>query len=226
MEKLSKHNLTISIDDVNPKKDWRIFGNKAEKWLTELNKSYGVRYNLFIPSNHYGEAPISEHKNWVNELIDSGMFELSAHGHFHKTSNYDTMGEMEFVDVSEPQSVERVKMMMGEWDSVGYKPKGWRNPGWICQPYCVPHLSKEFEWAALHYQHNNDLQWDLKMIFGDDSIASTNVQIHDGNFMFQSHIFGSWNTNNWDSKNLEQFKLSLDFLFTNYEINPVTISEL
>ena len=44
--------------------------------------------------------------------------------------------------------------------------------------------------------------------------------------VYIAHIFGSWNTNNWDSKNFEQFKLSLDFLFTNYEINPVTISEL
>ena len=218
--------LTISIDDVNPKKDWRIFGDETEKYLTELHESYGVKYNLFIPSNHYGEAPLSKHKSWVNELVDSGMFELSAHGHFHKTSNYNTMGEMEFIDMTEVECIERVKMMMGEWESVGYIPKGWRNPGWMCQPHCVPHLSKEFEWAALHYQHNNNLKWDLKMLFGADSINQTDIKTHDGNIMFQSHIFGSWNTNNWNLENFEQLKISLEFLFENYKITPTTISEL
>ena len=54
--------LTIAIDDVNPKKDWRIFGDKTELWLRDLHETYGVKYNLFIPTNHHGEAPISEHK--------------------------------------------------------------------------------------------------------------------------------------------------------------------
>ena len=218
--------LTIAIDDVNPKKDWRIFGDKTEKWLTELHESYGVKYNLFIPSNHHKDAPISEHKGWVNELVDSGMFELSAHGHFHMTRDRATLGEMEFVDMNEAECIERVKMMMGEWESVGYLPTGWRNPGWMCQPHCVPHLSKEFEWAALHYEHNRNFQWDLKMIFGYDGINETDIKTHDGNIMFQSHIFGAWNRNEWTQENFEQLKMSLEFLFSNYKIEPVTISEL
>lgn len=218
--------LTISIDDVNPKKDWRILGDKTEKWMTELHETYGVKYNLFIPSNYHGEAPISKHKGWIDELVATGIFELSAHGHFHKTSNYQTMGEMEFIDMNEGECIERIMMMRKEWEAVGYKPLGWRNPGWMCQPYCVTYLSREFEWAALHYDHNRNLAWDLKMIFGADSINETNIKTHDGHIMLQSHIFGSWNTNNWDNNNFEQLKLSLDFLFKHYNIEPVTISEL
>ena len=218
--------LTIAIDDVNPKKDWRIFGDKTEKWLTDLHERYNVRYNLFIPSNHHGNTPISEHKGWINELVSSGMFELSAHGHFHQTSNESKFGQMEFVDMTEEECKERIKVMMGEWDIVGYKPKGWRNPGWVCQPYCVKYLSNEFEWAALHYQHNHNLQWDLKMIFGADGINETDIQTHDDNIMFQSHIFGSWNRNEWTERNYEQLKMSLDYIFTNLEITPTTISNL
>ena len=37
-------NITIAIDDVNPLKDWRILGDKTEKYLFELNKKYGVNW--------------------------------------------------------------------------------------------------------------------------------------------------------------------------------------
>ncbi len=218
--------LTISIDDVNPKKNWRILGEKTEDWMRDLHETYGVKYNLFIPSNHHNNAPISQNKKWVRELEETGMFELSAHGHYHNTSDKNKFGEMEFVDMNEQQCIERIKLMMGEWEKVEYKPKGWRNPGWLCQPYCVQHLSKEFEWAALHYEHNQNLKWDLKMIFGADGIHETDIKSHDDNIMFQSHIYGSWNKNEWTQSNYEQLKLSLDHLFNNFPITPLTISEL
>ena len=218
--------LTIAIDDVNPLKDWRIFGDKTEKWLFDLNKKFGVKYNLFIPTNYHNESSISENKKWINELIDSNIFELSGHGHFHQTSNPKMFGEMEFVDMTEEDCIERIKLMMGEWESVGYNPKGWRNPGWMCQPYCVKHLSEHFEWAALHKEHNHNFEWDLKMLFGADSIHDTDIKLHDGNIMFHSHICGDWNGNVWNEDNYEQLNLSLDHLFTNYDITPTTISEL
>lgn len=218
--------LTISIDDVNPKKDWRILGEKTEKWLRNLHESFGVKYNLFIPSNHHHQAPLSKHKNWVDELVNTGMFELSAHGHYHQTSDRVKFGEMEFVDMTEIECIDRIQRMISEWEEVNYLPKGWRNPGWICQPYCVEHLSKHFEWAALHYQHNHNLQWDLKMIFGADGINETDIKLHDGAIMFQSHIYGNWNANEWTQSNFDQLRASLDYLVNNYEIIPTVISEL
>ena len=85
--------LTIAIDDVNPLKDWRIFGDKTEKWLFDLNEKFGVKYNLFIPTNYHNQAPISNDKEWIKELVDSNIFELSAHGHFHQTSNPKKFGD-------------------------------------------------------------------------------------------------------------------------------------
>jgi len=217
-------NLTIAIDDVNPLKDWRILGDKTEKYLFDLNKKYGVKYTLFIPTNYHNESKISDNKQWVKELIDTNIFELAGHGHFHQTSDKNKYGEMEFVDMNESECIERIQMMMDEWESVGYKPLGWRNPGWMCQPYCVPHLSKEFEYAALHKEHNRNNVWDLEMLFGADGIHQTDIKLHNGDIAFHSHICGDWNDNVWNEENYQQLDLSLGHLFENYEITPTTLS--
>ena len=95
---------------------------------------------------------------------------------------------MEFFDITEQECVDRISAMLSEWEKVNYRPKGWRNPGWICKEFCIKHLSKKFEWAALHYQHNFNYKWDLKMIFGADSINTEQVDLHDGHIMFhQDH---------------------------------------
>jgi peptidoglycan/xylan/chitin deacetylase (PgdA/CDA1 family) len=219
-------NLTIAIDDVNPKKDWRIFGDKTEKYLFDLNKQFGAKFTLFIPSDHHHTGKLSENKNWVSELVDCGIFELAAHGHYHQTSDESKFGQMEFTDMNEQECIDRIKMMNDEWEAVNVKPKGWRNPGWMCQSYCVEHLSNNFEWAALHYQHNHNFQWGCKMLFGADGIHETNIQLHNGNIMFQSHIFGDWNHNTWTDTTCDQIKLSLDHIVNNMEVNFKTISEI
>jgi peptidoglycan/xylan/chitin deacetylase (PgdA/CDA1 family) len=219
-------NLTIAIDDVNPKKDWRIFGDKTEKYLFDLNKQFGAKFTLFIPSNHHHTGKLSENKNWVEELIDCDIFELAAHGHYHQTSDESKFGQMEFTDMTEQECIDRIKMMNDEWEAVNVKPKGWRNPGWMCQPYCVKHLSNNFEWAALHYQHNHNFQWGCKMLFGADGIHETDIQLHNGNIMFQSHIFGDWNQNTWTDITYDQIKLSLDYIVNNMEVEFKTISEI
>jgi hypothetical protein len=220
-------NLTIAIDDVNPKKGWRIFGDKTEKYLFDLNKEFGAKFTLFIPSNYHGETPISENKEWVTELKSSGIFELAAHGHFHQTSDKDRFGEMEFVDMSEPECEARVEMLLEEWDKVNYKPEGWRNPGWMCQSYGPKYLSPHLKYAALHYQHNHNLKWGCKMYFGADGIHEDNIEIHNDNcIMFQSHIAGEWNDNIWSERNFNQMRISLEHLVKNADIKFKTLNEL
>ena len=222
----NKINLTIAIDDVNPKKDWRILGDKTEKYLFDLNKEFGAKFTLFIPSNHHNTGKLSENKEWIHELNDSGIFELAAHGHYHKTSDVNRFGEMEFFDMTEQECIDRLKLLQDEWESVDITPQGWRNPGWMCQSHCVPHLSKIFKYSAVHYQHNNNLKWDCKMIFGADGIHESNISLHDNNIMFQSHIFGDWNKNTWTDQTYNQIRLSLEYLVQNYDISFKTINEI
>lgn len=220
-------NITIAIDDNHPETGWGVEGDKSMEYLEELNKEFGAKFTLFIPSNYHYGYPISQYKDWVDYLLSKQYFELAAHGHYHQTTNPDRLGEMEFMDMTEEECIDRVKSIVNEWSLVGHKPKGWRNPGWMCQPYCVKHLSKEFEWVALHYQHNHGYQWDTKMLFGADGIHETDIKLHNGNnIMFQSHIAGDWNHNTWSEKNYQQIRLSLQHLKDNYEINFKTISEI
>lgn len=220
-------NLTIAIDDVNPKKGWRILGDKTENYLFSLNKDYGVKFTLFIPSNHHNEAPISENKNWLNELKDSGIFELAAHGHYHQTTIPEQIGECEFFELQTPQQVnERLKLLTHEWGECFVQPVGWRNPGWLASDASIQQLSNYFNYSAVHYEHNRNRRWGCEMIFGHDGIDQTNIQLHDNTIMFQSHIFGDWNDNVWNNRNYEQVRLSIDYLVSNNEVQFKTIEEV
>ena len=50
------------------------------------------------------------------------------------------------------------------------------------------------------------------MIFGADGIHETDIGLHNGKVMFQSHIAGEWNDNCWNKENYEQMRLSLEYL--------------
>ena len=80
---MSKLNLTISIDDVNPLKGWGAEGDIQMTYLDNLNKEFGAKFTLFIPSNYHNQAPLSKHKGWVDWLKSKDYFELAAHGFYH-----------------------------------------------------------------------------------------------------------------------------------------------
>lgn len=212
-------NLTVAIDDVHPEKGWGMPGDECMNYLHSLNREYGTKFTLFIPSNYHNKYPISEHKDWIKWLLSLGYFELAAHGHYHQTSNKDIWGEMEFAELQNPSDItDRILMMQNEWRAVGVDPKVWRNPGWICSRQSNEQLRQIFKFAAIHYDHNMGLDWGTcKTIYGHDGIHETDIKLHNGNcIMFQSHIAGDWNKNVWNEKNYEQFKLSLDYLKKNH----------
>lgn len=221
--------LTISVDDVNPKPGYRLLGEPTEKWFRQLNEEFGCRFTLFIPSCYHRQYPISEHKGWIQELQATGFCELSAHGHYHQTSNPQRFGECEFVEMTDKHAiVRRLHEMHQEWDDCEILPKGWRNPGWLCTSQSKEVLEgtridtgfgfiegkiKRFEYVAVHYDHNNGLRWNCKTFFGHDGIQQENISIHNGDMiMFQSHIAGTHNHNVWNEYNYEQLHLSLTHL--------------
>ena len=219
--------LTVAIDDLHPEKGWGIEGDECMFYLDELNKEFGIKFTLFIPSNYHNKFPLSQHKYWIDWLLIKNYFELAAHGHYHMTSNKQMWGECEFADMqTEEICRERISLMMNEWKEVNHQPKGWRNPGWLCQPHCVNPLSEVFGYAAVHYEHNREMNWGCKMLFGHDGIHETNIQLHNNVLMFQSHIAGDWNQNVWNKNNYEQFRTSLQFIKENYSIEPLFLKEL
>lgn len=220
-------NLTVAIDDVHPETGWGMQGDECMYYLHELNKEFGTKFTLFIPSNYHQQFPLSEHRDWIDWLMSLKYFELAAHGHYHQTSDKKVWGECEFAEINSTEvCVERMRLMWTEWDAVGHKPVGWRNPGWLAQRACTDVIGKMFDYAAVHYQHNHGILWDCKMIFGADGIHETDVKLHDGSLMFQSHIAGDWNQNVWNESNYEQFRESLKYIHSNYAVKNKFIKEL
>ena len=204
--------VTIAIDDIHPEKGWGLEGDECMYYLDELNKEFGAKFTLFIPSNYHNKFPLSDHKDWIDWLKSKGYFELAAHGHYHMCERTD-IGECEFFELDTADKVKsRIWQMMDEWSDVDHKPEGWRNPGWLAHPEAVKWLGPMFKYAAVHYEHNRNLQWDCKMIFGADGIHETNINLHEGRIMFQSHIAGDWNDNCWNKSNYEQMRVSLEHL--------------
>lgn len=220
-------NLTVAIDDIHPEKGWGLPGDECMEYLSELYKEFGTKFTLFIPSNYHNQFPISQYKDWIDWLKTLGYFELAAHGHYHQTSDKNVWGECEFAEIqTSEECLDRMNLLWNEWNAVEHRPVGWRNPGWLAQKHCVDVLGTMFTYAAVHYEHNHNFQWGCKMLFGHDGIHETDIRIHNGSLMFQSHIAGDWNKNVWNYNNYKQFKESLNFLHNKYTINNKFLLEL
>jgi hypothetical protein len=223
------YNLTISIDDNHPETGWGVEGDRQMEMLDSLNKEFGAKFTLFIPSNYHMNYPISQHKGWIDWLNSKGYFELAAHGHFHETPDRKLYGECEFAFLQNVGDVrDRIAVMNSEWQKVNHIPKGWRNPGWLCSHQSYEQLKHNFHWAAVHYEHNHGLDWNpCKMVFGADGINEGELNQHgNNNIMFQSHIAGDWNKNVWNEENYDNIRNWLVTLTTECDIQFKTISEL
>jgi len=221
-------NLTISIDDLHPEQGWGCEGDECVSYLEKLNEEFGCKFTLFIPSNYHGKYPLSKHKDWVEFWKNKDWVELAAHGHYHHCER-DDIGECEFFELNtEEKTLQRISDCLSEWEKVGLKPSGWRNPGWLAHPNAVKVLGKHFDYSAIHQEHNHGLVWDCKTFEGEDGIHKTDsISIWNGNvFMFQSHIAGDWNDNTWNKSNYENFRNVLEYLEKSYKLNYCTLGEL
>jgi hypothetical protein len=222
-----KYNLTISIDDIHPGIGWGLSEDVQMGYLEDLNKEFGAKFTLFIPSNYHHQFPLSKHKDWIDWLKSKNYFELAAHGHYHQCEQ-EGIGECEFYELNTEDKVkDRINKMLKEWASVNHKPEGWRNPGWLSHPKSTEELGKHFKYSAIHYEHNQNQPWRCKTFYGADGINTTDISIHNKDtIMFQSHIAGDWNDNVWDESNYQQLRLSIKHLIDSYNIKFKTLNEI
>jgi len=220
-------NVTISIDDLHPEEGWGCEGDESVEYLEELNKEFGCKFTLFIPSNYHGKYPLSEHKDWVDFWKKKNWVELSAHGHYHQCKR-DDMGECEFLELGYQRAIDRIMDSMNEWRGVGHLPSGFRMPGWLCNEESGKAIGENYEYVAIHPHLNNHINFGTKTIKGEDGIhKKDSINIWNGNtFMFQSHISGDWNDNVWNEENYKNFRNILEFLSKSYKLNYVTMKEL
>ena len=216
--------VIIAIDDLHPEQGWGCEGDESVGYIEELNKEYGCKFNLFIPSNYHDKYPIT--KEWVDFWKSKDYVELSNHGHYHKCKNKG-VGEMEFFELNHSESVQRIQKSLELWKKCGHNPKGFRAPGWGLTQESADAVSSYFDWIAGHTNINKGLSFGTQFFEGCDGIHETdNIDLWDNRFMFQSHIAGDWNDNCWNEKNYNNFRNILEYLSTQYKLSYKTMSEL
>jgi hypothetical protein len=221
-----KNNVVIAIDDIHPEKDWGIEGDVQVKYLKSLNEKYGCKFNLFIPSNYHGKYPLT--KEFVDFWKQYDWIEMSNHGHYHACKN-EGVGEMEFYELTTGEANQRIQESLSLWEECGYKPHGFRAPGWGLTQDTANVVSSYFQWIAGHEEINKDIVWpsDTKFFIGCDGINEPNsLSLYGNTFMFQSHINGVHNDNVWTEENYLHFEQVIDYLLSQYELRFVTISEI
>ena len=219
--------VTISIDDLHPEQGWGCEGDECVGYLEELNKEFGCKFNLFIPSNYHNKYPLSKHKDWVKFWRNKDWVELSAHGHFHQCERND-IGECEFLELDYNSALQRIEESMREWASCDYIPKGFRMPGWLCNQDSGRAIGEKYSYVAIHSHLNDGINFGTKVIKGEDGIHKTDsIELWDNQrFMFQSHIEGKTNDNNWTKENYENFRNILTFLQNNYKLHYKILGEI
>ena len=178
-------NVVIAIDDLHPEKGWGCPGDKSVAYLENLWEEFGCKFTLFIPSNYHNRYPLRLFKDWIDFWKAKDWTELAAHGHYHKCERAD-IGECEFFELdTEELALDRIKKCLSQWEAVGYKPKGWRNPGWLAHPSAIKVLGKHFEYSAIHEEHNHGISWECKTFTGCDGIHETDsINLNHNRFMY------------------------------------------
>ena len=221
-----KNNVVVAIDDIHPEKDWGVEGDAQVEYLKSLNEKYGVKFNLFIPSNYHDKYPLT--KEFVDYWKQYDWIEMSNHGHYHACKN-EGVGEMEFYELTTGEANQRIQESLSLWEECGYKPHGFRAPGWGLTQDTANVVSSYFQWIAGHEEINKDIVWpsDTKFFIGCDGINEPNsLSLYGNTFMFQSHINGVHNDNVWTEENYLHFEQVLDYLLSQYELQFATISEI
>ena len=232
-------NVIVAIDDVHPEKGWGVEGDVQVQYLENLHHNFGVKFNLFVPSNYHNKFPIT--KEFVDFWKQYDWIELSNHGHFHACENKEItgidkntgdkvimeLGEMEFMELQHGDAVQRIQESLNLWNACGYRPRGFRAPGWAVNQQSADAISSYFDWTAGHNEINAGIKWGCQFFEGHDGInESDNINLYGNTFMFQSHINGTHNENVWNEENFLHFEKVLEYLLSQYKIQFRTISEI
>ena len=223
---MEKVNVTISIDDLHPEKGWGCYGDKSVAYLKNLWEEFGCKFTLFVPSNYHSKYPLSLYKDWVDFWKRKEWVELAAHGHYHQCKRTD-IGECEFFELDYQGAIDRINESIREWNSCGYLPKGFRMPGWLCNQESGRAIGERYGYVAIHSNLNDNINFGTKTLKGEDGIhKNDSINIWDNRFMFQSHIAGKTNDNNWNEENYENFRRVITFLKENYKCEFKLLREL
>ena len=100
-------------------------------------------------------------------------------------------------------------------------------PGRLCNQDSGRAIGEKYSYVAIHSHLNNNINFGTKTIKGEVGIHKTDsINVWNNTFMFQSHIAGKTNDNNWDENNYNNFRNVLEYLQKCYTLKYVKIGDL
>jgi len=212
--------VAMDIDDVHPRKGFGIDDiNDNLRYARLLNKNFGMKFTLFIPTNCFGEYPISKYKDWFENIINKDYYEVGAHGHYHhRKDKADFAGSQKEVN-------EIIELMESEFSELGYTPTGVKPCGGLITQGVYGSLSKKFEWISDSVAYKHRKVNSIKRVFCTCSSASPQYKGEEEIYI-QSHIASGEHISNSIDETYNRVSEFLVTLSKEVDVLPVFVSQL
>lgn len=126
--------LWVEIHDVSP-----AYGDgRLTRVIDTLERHNVERVVIFVIPNHAGSAPLSEHKEFTDYLLEleSRGYEIGAHGYTHDGLEFNC---------PESEARERLDLGKEEFHSAGFAPQVFLAPRFLVSDESLPMLEENFE---------------------------------------------------------------------------------
>ena len=112
--------VAFSVDDLSPLYDFDC--------LDLLHDTLGLKFDAFIPTNHFGEAYLPQMETWTRMLHDrSSWIQVNIHGIEHRDKNGCSI---EYKDLNYEEFITSISDSINTFRLCGFKPYGIKAPGW------------------------------------------------------------------------------------------------
>lgn len=111
--------IAFTVDDLSPLYSF--------DHLDILHDTFNLKFDAFIPTNHFGKALLSDNLNWVDELKKREWISPNIHGIKHM----DNSGcSIEYINLDYKGFMQSIGTSIKQFNDVSIKPYGIKAPGW------------------------------------------------------------------------------------------------
>lgn len=182
--------IAFTVDDLSPLYSF--------EHLDLLHDVLDLKFDAFIPSNHFGKALLSNNLDWINELKKRDWIQPNIHGETH-TNSMGGNSDYKYLDKIELNR--SIYNSICEFNNVGIEVCGIKAPGWdvnnmndylnVCKELGLKYACTHYtDMLIPNYTHNNIPTFGYSLCAHESFMKSP---YHD--FIMHSHIHPSQGDN-------------------------------
>jgi hypothetical protein len=111
--------IAFTVDDLSPLYSF--------EHLDLLHEALDLKFDAFIPTNHFGKALLLHNPEWVSELKSRPWIQPNIHGVRHYREDGS---QIEYEHYTYSEFIQSFTTSIGQFDDVGIKVYGVKAPGW------------------------------------------------------------------------------------------------